>query len=78
MRNVRNGYTRFNKTPTTFHSEEFKSQFVLNATAAQREKTVSRNVPGIHSQGLDFLSAAIEMSTYGFSSGSASFNLLFQ
>lgn len=35
-------------------------------------------MPGIHCQGLDFLSVAIEMSTYGFSSGSASFNLLFQ
>lgn len=78
MRNVRNGYTRFNKTLTTFHSEEFKSQFVLNATVEWQEKTVRRNVPGIHCQGLDFLSAAIEMSTYGFSSGSASFNLLFQ
>lgn len=33
---------------------------------------------GIHCRGLDFLSVAIEMSTYGFSSGSASFNLLFQ
>lgn len=39
---------------------------------------MSRNVPRIHCQGLDFLSVAIEMSTYGFSSGSASFNLLFQ
>lgn len=35
-------------------------------------------MPGIHWRGLDFLSVAIEMSTYGFSSGSASFNLLFQ
>lgn len=38
MRNVRNGYTRFNKTLTTFHSEEFKSQFVLNATVEWQEK----------------------------------------
>lgn len=35
-------------------------------------------MPRIHWRGLDFLSVAIEMSTYGFSSGSASFNLLFQ
>ncbi|GBP60747.1 hypothetical protein EVAR_47485_1 [Eumeta japonica] len=40
--NAGNGRTRFNKTPTTFHSEEFKSRFVLNGAAAAARKNRRR------------------------------------